>query len=188
MDYYQIGAMKVFSELGQFIEEDEKNQIKITSLNSDVIQKIGSYLLEDPNKTIHKIFHEKKDDNLQILLFGEVKKLRFIDIDNVDNEIPYTNDKVKDYINIIFKNNKCNEVCTRMTINFYQSYGPINIKICGYNSKDVKIAKIDYWETCKQYDFDYLFRGFIWRNSNVKNKNIIKEYKRIKEEIIKKYF
>jgi hypothetical protein len=29
MDFYQIGAMKVFSELGQLIEEDERNQIKI---------------------------------------------------------------------------------------------------------------------------------------------------------------
>jgi hypothetical protein len=163
-------------------------QIKLSDLPSDVMEQLGSYLLQDKNKTIHKIFHEKKDDNLQVLLFGEVKKLRFIDIDNTDNEIPYTNDKVKDYINIIFKNKKCNEVCTRMTINFYQRYGPINVKICGYNSKDVKIAKIDYWETYKQYDFDYLFRGFIWRNSNVKNKNIIKEYKRIKEEIINKYF
>ena len=56
-----------------------------------------------------------------------------------------------------------------MTINLYQSYGPIRIIICGYNSKDVKIAKIDFWEAYKQYDFDYLFRGFIWRNSNVKN-------------------
>ena len=163
-------------------------QMKLSDLPSDLMQKIGSYLLQDKKKTIHKIFYEKKDDNLQVLLFGEVKKLRFIDIDNVDNEIPYTNDIVKDYINIILQHNYCNEVCTRMTINFYQSYGPIIIKICAYNSKDVKIAKIDYLETFKQYDFDYLFRGFIWCNSNVKNKNIIKEYKRMKNEIINKHF
>jgi hypothetical protein len=30
MDFYQIGAMKVFSELGRFIEEDERNQIKLS--------------------------------------------------------------------------------------------------------------------------------------------------------------
>ena len=86
-------------------------QMKLSDLNSDVMQKIGYYLLEDKNKTIHKIFHEKKDDNLQVLLFGEVKKLRFIDIDNVDNEIPYTNDNMKVYINTILQQNKCNEVC-----------------------------------------------------------------------------
>ncbi len=27
MDFFQIGALKVFSELGQLIEEDEKNQV-----------------------------------------------------------------------------------------------------------------------------------------------------------------
>ena len=165
-------------------------QMKLSDLPSDVMEQLGSYLLQDKNKTIHKIFHEKKDDNLQVLLFGEVKKLRFIDIDNVDNEIPYTNDNMKDYINNVLQNNKCNEVCTRMTINFYQIYGPINIKICGYNSNDVKIAKINY-DQCyskKYYQIDFLFRGFIWRSSNVKNKNIIKEYKRMKDEIINKYF
>ena len=77
MDYYQIGAMKVFSELGQLIEEDQKNQLKITSLNSDIMQKIGSYLLEDKNKSIHKIFKNRPDDDLQVLLFGEVKDLTY---------------------------------------------------------------------------------------------------------------
>ena len=150
--------------------------------------KIGSYLLKDPNKTIHKIFHEKKDDNLQLLLFGEVKKLNFVDIDNYTNEIPYTNDKVKNYINIFFKNNYCNKVCTRMTINFFQIAGPIRVIICGYNSKDEKIANIARWESYDEYDFEYLFNDFIWLNSHMKNKKIIKEYKRIKEEIINKYF
>ena len=164
-------------------------QMKLSDIPSDVMYKLGSYLLEDKKKTIHKIFHEKKDDNLQVLLFGEVKKLRFIDIDNVDNEIPYTNDNMKVYINTILQQNKCNEVCTRMTINFYQCYGPIRIIICGYNSKDVKIAKIDYYQCYeKYYQIDYLFRGFIWCSSNVKNKNIIKEYKRMKDEIINKHF
>ena len=52
---------------------------------------------------------------------------------NYENEITYTNDKVKDCINIIFKNNKCNEICTRMTINFYQSYGPyVYTNLCKY--------------------------------------------------------
>jgi hypothetical protein len=53
MDFYHIGAMKVFSQLGQLIEEDE---IKLSDLPIDIIQKIGSYLLQDPNKTVHKIF------------------------------------------------------------------------------------------------------------------------------------
>ena len=47
MDFYQIGAMKVFSQLGQLIEDDEHNQIKLSDLPIDIMQKIGSYLLED---------------------------------------------------------------------------------------------------------------------------------------------
>ena len=50
MDFYQIGAMKVFSQLGQLIEEDERNQIKLSGLPIDIMQKIGSYLLQDKNK------------------------------------------------------------------------------------------------------------------------------------------
>ena len=59
MDFYHIGAMKVFSQLGQLIEEDERNQIKLSDLPIDIMQKIGSYLLLDPNKKIHKIFKNK---------------------------------------------------------------------------------------------------------------------------------
>ena len=80
MDFYQIGAMNVFSQLGLLIEEDESNQIKLTDLPCDIMQLIGSYLLEDPNKTIHKIFKDKQDDDLQVILFGEVKDLTYINI------------------------------------------------------------------------------------------------------------
>ena len=38
MDFFQIGALKVFAELGQLIEEDEKNQFKFMDLPSDMIQ------------------------------------------------------------------------------------------------------------------------------------------------------
>jgi hypothetical protein len=106
MDFYQIGAMKVFSEFGHLIEEDERlpsqataseqNQIKLSDLNSDIMQKIGSYLLEDKNKTIHKIFKNRPDDDLQLLLFGEVKDLTYVNIYSSDNEIDYKmNDKLK---------------------------------------------------------------------------------------------
>ena len=80
MDFYHIGAMKVFSQLGQLIEEDERNQIKLSDLPSEVMEQIGSYLLEDKNKKIHKIFKNRPDDDLQVLLFGEVKDLTYINI------------------------------------------------------------------------------------------------------------
>ena len=97
MDFYQIGAMKVFSQLGQLIEEDE---IKLSDLPIDLMQKIGSYLLEDKNKTVHKIFKNRPDDELQVLLFGEVKDLTYINIYSSDNEIDYPmNYKLSDYVN-----------------------------------------------------------------------------------------
>ena len=120
MDFYQIGAMKVFSELGQFIEEDQKNQLKITSLNSDIMQKIGSYLLEDKNKTIHKIFKNRPDDDLQVLLFGEVKDLTYVNIYSSDNEIDYKmNDKLKNYVNFILKAKGIKSNCEKMRVQFY---------------------------------------------------------------------
>ena len=38
IDFFQIGALKVFAELGQLIEEDESKQIKFMDLPIDVIQ------------------------------------------------------------------------------------------------------------------------------------------------------
>ena len=104
MDFYHIGAMKVFSQLGQLIEEDERNQIKFSDLPIDIMQKIGSYLLEDKNKKIHKIFKNRQDDDLQVLLFGEVKDLTYINIRDSDNKINYPmNYKLLDYVNYILK-------------------------------------------------------------------------------------
>ncbi len=56
MDFYKIGALKVFAELGALIEGDE---IKFMDLPIDVIQNnIACYLLED--KLLMKYFIIKK--------------------------------------------------------------------------------------------------------------------------------
>ena len=48
MDLYKIAALKVFSELGQLIEDDENNQLTILDLPDDIIHnQISKYLLED---------------------------------------------------------------------------------------------------------------------------------------------
>ena len=38
MDFFQIGALKVFADIGALIEEDERNQIKFMDLPTDIIQ------------------------------------------------------------------------------------------------------------------------------------------------------
>ena len=53
MDFYQIGALKVFADLGALIEEDERNQVKFMDLPIDIIQNnIFNHLKTD--KTINK--------------------------------------------------------------------------------------------------------------------------------------
>ena len=153
MDFYQIGAMNVFSQLGQLIEEDERNQIKLSDLPSEVMEQIGSYLLEDKYKTIHKIFKNKTDDELQVLLFGEVKDLTYINIHDCHNEIDYEmNDKIKNYVNFILKVKGIVNSCQKMRVKFYLE--PTYIIGCnkslkervsdGY--KDTRIIKIKFYD------------------------------------------
>jgi hypothetical protein len=202
MDFYHIGAMNVFSQLGQLIEEDEQNQVKLTDLPSDIMQQIGSYLLEDKNKTIHKIFKDKQDDDLQVILFGEVKDLTYINIYDSSNEIDYTmNDTLKNYVNYILKIKGVTSTCHKMRVNFYEyrykHYHPeIKVIIAFQNKKGKEIAAI------KQ---EYHTSGFIgfggsyhyllmyrlndeWKKQSIKKNDIVKEYNLIRKDIINKFF
>ena len=86
MDFFQIGALKVFADLGALIEEDEKNQIKFMDLPTDIIQiNISKYLLED--KQINKIFHNQEDNELKFILFGNNIELPYMNLNNRDNNI-----------------------------------------------------------------------------------------------------
>ncbi len=77
MDFYKIGALKVFADLGALIEEDEKNKIKFIDLPTDIIQNnISKYLLED--KQINKIFHNQEDNVLKFILFGNNIELPYM--------------------------------------------------------------------------------------------------------------
>jgi hypothetical protein len=200
MDFYQILAMKVFSELGHLIEEDEKNQLKITSLNSDIMQKIGSYLLEDKNKTIHKIFKNRPDDDLQLLLFGEVKDLTYVNIYSSDNEIDYKmNDKLKNYVNFILKAKGIKSNCEKMKLNFYietkhfkRSFMDYRkIRIVFYNEEDKQIATIEnnyyYLGGSCNYTLSYRHNN-TWKTQNIKKKDITDEFDSIEQELYYKYF
>ena len=90
MDFYKITALKVFSELGQLIEEDDmrrdapaslhrltpcaaddNNQITILDLPTDKIHnQISKYLLKD--KSIDKIFNKKDYYYLLNFLCGKI--------------------------------------------------------------------------------------------------------------------
>ena len=204
MDFYQIGAMKVFSQLGQLIEDDERNQIKLSDLPSEVMEQIGSYLLQDKNKKIHKIFKNRPDDDLQVLLFGEVKDLTYINIRDSDNKINYPmNYKLLDYVNYILKVKGVKLTLEKMKINFYHhTYKNPNIHeakviIEFYNKEDIQKAVIKevyhigrgIMGTGGGYNYVLSYRhDNKWNEQNIKKKDITDEYESIKEEIINKYF
>ena len=202
MDFYHIGAMKVFSQLGQLIEDDERNQIKLSDLPIDIMQKIGSYLLEDKYKTIQKIFRNRPDDELQVLLFGEVKDLTYINIYNSDNTIDYPmNYKLLDYVNYILKVKGVKLTLEKMKINFYHhEYKYMNeakVIIEFYNKEDIQKAVIKevyhigrgIMGTGGGYNYVLSYRhDNKWNEQNIKKKDITDEYESIKEEIINKYF
>ena len=196
MDFYQIGAMKVFSQLGQLIETDE---VKLSDLPIDIMQKIGSYLLEDKNKKIHKIFKNRPDDKLQVLLFGEVKDLTYINICSSDNEIDYPmNYKLLDYVNYILKVKGVKNTLEKMKVNFYienkVNFIPFTfrkVKIIFYNKDNKQIATImnDYY--CLEGSCNYILsyrHDNKWNDQNIKKKDITDEYETIHEELCNKYF
>ena len=100
MDFYKIGALKVFFELGQLIEDDESKQTTILDLPDDIIHNnITKYLLED--KQINKIFSKKDDYYLLNFLCNKIWDVKYIK-PNAWNEYK-TNinlDCIKHYLNI----------------------------------------------------------------------------------------
>ena len=137
MDFFQIGALKVFAELGQLIEEDERNQIKFMDLPTDVIQNnISKYLLED--KQINKIFHNQedilaqegsparrentrvRDNELKFILFGNNIELPYMNLNNRGNKIEVKNDELLKYVNYILKQKGINKVVKNISVDFHE--------------------------------------------------------------------
>ncbi len=78
---------------------------------------ISKNLLEDNNKTINKIFNEHEDIYLQMLLFGEIKKLPYI-IRCDTKTYKIQNDVIKAYVNRILQGFKANEEVHSIIVNF----------------------------------------------------------------------
>ena len=119
MDFYKIGALKVFADLGALIEEDEKNQIKFMDLPTDIIQNnISKYLLED--KQINKIFHNQEDNELKFILFGNNIELPYMNLNNRENKIEVKNDELLKYVNYILKQKGINKVVKNISVDFHE--------------------------------------------------------------------
>jgi hypothetical protein len=113
---FEIAAKKVFLQLEQLIEEDEKlnnYHVNLHELPNDIMEKINNNLLDKNDKRFNKIFNDSKDYKLLKILFGNNipsrKQLKYID-PNIYNEYK-TNinlDCIKEYINKNKKFNKLN--------------------------------------------------------------------------------
>ena len=183
MDFYQIGAMKVFSQLGQLIEADE---VKLSDLPNDIMQKIGSHLLQDPNKTVHKIFKNRPDDDLQVLLFGELKDLILYDEDNRTGHYSHV---LKEYIQYVLHVKGMTTKLETMEVNFYDTCSSIIVKVKMRNKKKEVLAVI---ETVNSYGkIKHLLKYKLkneWMEQNINKKEVIDEYESIREQVINKYF
>ena len=180
IDFFQIGALKVFAELGQLIEEDESKQIKFMDLPVDIIQNnIACHLLKD--KTINKIFYDKDDYYLQNLLCGKLEKMDYIKTDEWDEFKTDLNlDPIKKFININYRcfmkhfNTKNRFNCTSIIIKYYVPYN--------FNISNIGII-------IRVYDTDKYIGGIPLKN--LFNTNLCdKEIELLKNEIkehVKKY-
>ena len=121
MDFYKIGALKVFAELGQLIEKDESKQIKFMDLPTDIIQhNISKYLLED--KQINKVFHNKEDNELKFILFGKNIELPYMNIYSIENKMEVKNDELMKYVNYILKQKNINKTVKKIDVTFYEKH------------------------------------------------------------------
>ena len=123
MDFYQIGALKIFAELGQLIENDETNKTKFTDIPIDIMEIIKNHVTnfknndeeynflsnfkEGKNKDIYKFFYRKEPHYFKSSLYEyemlgaenpHIKNYKYefqLNQINLDNILQYVNNKKK---------------------------------------------------------------------------------------------
>ena len=98
---------------------------------------------------------------------------------------PYCNSSLSNYINNLFKRKNSQEICTRMTITFYNEISHTRVVINGYNSNDVQIIKIDFYPSFNNvFTIYYLYDDLKWHKSKIRNKDIIEVLQNFKTYMI----
>ena len=121
MDFYQIGALNVFPEIGHHIEEDERKKTKFTDITIDIMDIIKNHVTnfknndeefhflsnfkEGKNKDIYKFFFNKEPHYFKSSLYEyemlgaenpHIKNYKYefqINDVNLDNILQYVNNK-----------------------------------------------------------------------------------------------
>jgi hypothetical protein len=97
---------------------------------------------------------------------------------------PYTKVKMRNYINNYFIRKGSKEICTRMTITFYNEISHIRVVISGYNPDDVQIAKINFCPSFNNVFFIYYLDDCKWFKSKIRNQDIIEDLHNLKTYMI----
>ena len=97
---------------------------------------------------------------------------------------PYSVSNITNFINNLFKRKNSQEICTRMTITFYNEISHTRVVINGYNSNDVQIIKIDFYPFYNVFTMYYLYDDLKWHKSKIRKKDIIEVLQNLKTYMI----
>lgn len=198
MDFYKIGCLNVFLELGKLIEEDEKQKIKFTDLPNDILNIIKGHVTtfsndkeqfrflskfeKEKNKDIYKFFFNKEPnyfitDYSKFEFFTDVgtetsekyKYKFYFKLKDSDDFLKYINEKYKRNEKNCFLIVKYDNGIKANKCKKYIEVGDIAI---GYNN--YKENKLQFYYGIKGYSKEYniphKFEKYL--NDNVWNINL----------------
>ena len=88
--------------------------------------------------------------------------------------------KLLGVLKVFFRRKDSKEICTRMTITFYNEISHIRMVISGYNPNDVLIAKIDFYPSFNNVFKIHYLDETKWFKSKIRNQDIIEELQNLK--------
>ena len=199
IDFFHIGALKVFAELGQLIEDDEQNKTKFTDIPTDIMKIIKNHVTnfkdneeeykflsnfkKGQNKDLYKYFFNKE---LYYFVPEVVTKRSSIEPDtykyeynfyldhvNLDNILEYVNKKYKkDYDKCKIIHKFSNGIQNKKGMAFNKNYISIGDDEMIINKNNKLQFSYGYKGFSKEYNIPENLETYL--NNNVWNiKNIL---------------
>ena len=200
IDFFQIGALKVFAELGQLIEEDDRNKTKFTDIPSDIMKIIKNHVTnfkdneeeykflsnfkEGKNKDIYKFFFNKEPHYFKSSLYEyemlraenpHIKNYKYefqLNHINLNNILEYVNNKYqKNYDTITIVIKYRNGIKNKKIDRKYIDIGN-SCMVINYNNNNKIQFSEGYKGFSKEYNIPENLKTYL--NNNVwKIKNIL---------------
>ena len=200
MDFFQIGALKVFVELGQLIDEDENNKTKFSDIPIDIMKIIKNHVTnfkdneeeykflsnfkEGKNKDIYKFFFNKEPHYFKSSLYEyemlraenpHIKNYKYefqLNHINLNNILEYVNNKYqKNYDTITIVIKYRNGIKNKKIDRKYIDIGN-SCMVINYNNNNKIQFSEGYKGFSKEYNIPENLKTYL--NNNVWNiKNIL---------------